>query len=145
MAEESGLVVGRRGRAESARLAGLYRTSGMGRSEFCRIHGLALSTLGRHLKKQSKEQAGSNEVGSSRLVAVEVAATLAQAATGKRSDVLTVLLSNGRKPTFVLIQIDKRERLHVFLVGFANIRVCRRGFCQGDLSIPHLKIVEETD
>ena len=97
MTEESGLVVGRRGRAEIARLAGLYRTSGMGRSEFCRVHGLALSTLGRHLKKQSSAQSGSDGVGSSRLVAVEVAATQAQASTGKRTDVLTVLLFNGRK------------------------------------------------
>jgi DNA-binding transcriptional ArsR family regulator len=79
MGEESRLVVGRRGRAEIARLAGLYRTSEMGRSEFCRIHGLALSTLGRHLKKQSKEQAGSNRVGPGRLVAVELAAKSAQA------------------------------------------------------------------
>lgn len=97
MAEESGLVVGRRGRAEIARLAGLYRASGMGRSEFCRIHGLALSTLGRHLKKQSRAQSGSNGVVASRLVAVEVAATLARASTGNRTDVLTVLLFNGRK------------------------------------------------
>src|SRR5437879_2471311 len=35
MSGESGAVVGRRGRAEIERLAGLYRTSGMGRSEFC--------------------------------------------------------------------------------------------------------------
>ena len=56
MAEESGVGVRRRGRQEVARLAGLYRKSGMGRSEFCRSHGMALSTLARHLKKQSGEQ-----------------------------------------------------------------------------------------
>jgi hypothetical protein len=40
-------AVGRRGRAEIERLAGLYLTSGMRRSEFCRSHGLGLSTLTR--------------------------------------------------------------------------------------------------
>lgn len=33
-----------------------YRKSGMGRSDFCRSHGMALSTLARHQKKQSGEQ-----------------------------------------------------------------------------------------
>ena len=71
MSGEFGAVVGRRGRAEIERLAGLYRTSGMGRSEFCRSHGMALSTLNRHLKKQQNRQnrAGSNGVEQSRLVA----------------------------------------------------------------------------
>jgi len=52
MSEDSAVVVGRRGSAEVARLAGLYRSSGMGRGEFCRRHGLSLSTLTRHLQKQ---------------------------------------------------------------------------------------------
>ena len=50
MSGESGAVVGRRGRAEIERLAGLYQTSDMGRCEFCRSHGMALSTLNRYLK-----------------------------------------------------------------------------------------------
>ena len=52
MSGESGVMVGRRGRAEIERLAGLYGTSGMGRSEFCRSHGLGLSTLTRYLKSK---------------------------------------------------------------------------------------------
>src|ERR1035441_10982536 len=56
MAEESGVVVRRRGRQEIAQLAALYRKSGMGQSEFCRSHGMALGTLARHLKRQSGEQ-----------------------------------------------------------------------------------------
>ena len=44
------------------------------------------------------------------------------------------------KPTFVLIQVHKRERLHIFLVGFANIWVSCIGLYQRDLSIPHLKV-----
>ena len=99
MFEESGVVVRRRGRAEIARLAGLYRTSGMGRSEFCRSHGLSLSTLSRHLKKQPKEprQANRSEIGPSRLVSVELAATLAPDAIQRQTGALTVLLSNGRR------------------------------------------------
>jgi hypothetical protein len=99
MSGESGAVVGRRGRAEIARLAGLYWTSGMGRSEFCRSHGLGLSTLTRYLKKQQNRQspAGSNGVEQSRLVAVELAGPVATVSTGEYPGVLTVLLSNSRR------------------------------------------------
>ena len=99
MAEESGVGVRRRGGQEIARLAALYRKSGMGRSEFCRSHGMALSTLARHLKRHSGEQRlnESAMAGESRLIAVELAATSALAATGKQHSALTVLLSNGRK------------------------------------------------
>ena len=92
------VVVRRRGRAEVARLAGLYRTSGMGRSEFCRSHGIALSTLNRHLKKQQKKNPiGDEDVSRSRLVAVELASVLAPVAASERQGALTVLLSNGRR------------------------------------------------
>ncbi len=56
MSGDTAVVIGRRGRAEIARLAGSYPTSGLGRSEFCRRHGLALSTLNRYLKKQPQQQ-----------------------------------------------------------------------------------------
>ncbi len=100
MADESGVVVRRRGSQEIARLAALYRKSGMGRSEFCRSHGMALSTLARHLEKQAREQrlsANEAAAGESRLIAVELAAVSASAATGKQHSPLTVLLSNGRR------------------------------------------------
>ena len=99
MAEESGVGVRRRGRQEIARLAALYRKSGMGQSEFCRSHGMALSTLARHLKKQSGEQrlSSNSMVGESRLIAVELDAMSVSAATGKQHSPLSVLLSNGRK------------------------------------------------
>lgn len=87
MAEETAVVVSRRSRVEIARLAGMFGSSGMGRQEFCEHHGLALSTLNRHLKKQSQEHAGSS--GESRLVAVELARPGAGA--------LTVVLGNGRR------------------------------------------------
>jgi hypothetical protein len=99
MSVDAGVVVGRRSRAEIERLAGLYGTSGMGRSEFCRSHGMALSTLNRHLKKQQERQvpAGSKCVEQSRLVAVELAAGVATVSAGECPGALTVLLSNRRR------------------------------------------------
>jgi hypothetical protein len=71
----------------------------MGRSEFCRSHGLGLSTLNRHLKKQQNRQnhAGSKDIEQSRLVAVELAAAVATVSAGECSGALTVLLSNRRR------------------------------------------------
>jgi hypothetical protein len=98
MSGESGVVVSRRGRVEIERLAGLYRTNGMGRSEFCRSHGMALSTLNRHLKKQNRQsQAGSNGAEQSRLVPVELASAVATVSAGECPGALTVLLSNRRR------------------------------------------------
>jgi hypothetical protein len=99
MSGESGVVVGRRGRAEIDRLAGLYRTSGMGRTEFCRSHGLGLSTLSRYLKRQKdrESEAGSKGVEQSRLVAVELAVPMATASVDESPRALTVLLPNRRR------------------------------------------------
>lgn len=47
MVEGPVAAVGSRSRAETAQLVGLHRTSGMGRSEFCRSHGMSLGTLSR--------------------------------------------------------------------------------------------------
>lgn len=92
------MVVRRRGRAEIERLVVLYRSSGMGRSEFCRSQGMALSTLDRYLKKQQKEQsrAGTNSVERSRLVAVELAA-VPSIAGGELCSSPMVLLINSRR------------------------------------------------
>ena len=97
MAEES--KVRRRSRQEIARLAALYRESGMGRSEFCRRHGMALSTLARHLNKPSgKRRVSENSMsGESRLISVELAAMSASTATEKQHSPLMVLLPNGRR------------------------------------------------
>jgi hypothetical protein len=94
MVEEPGVVVRRRSRAEIARLAGLYRASEMGRSEFCRSHGISLSTLSRHLKKRSGELRHKEP---SRLVPVEVAVPSLSDVSRKPASVLTVLLSKGRR------------------------------------------------
>jgi hypothetical protein len=60
---------------------------------------MALSTLARHLNKQSGEQrvSGNSLAGESRLITVELATMPASAAAGKPHSPLTVLLSNGRK------------------------------------------------
>ena len=98
MSGESVGVVHRRGRAEIARVAGLYRTSGLGRSAFCRRHGMALSTLNRHLKKQrQQEHRDADGVGRGALAEVELAAAVSPIGTGDRPGSLTVLLSNGRR------------------------------------------------
>ena len=60
---------------------------------------MALSTLNRHLKKQQnrQNQAGSNGVEPSRLVAVEVATAVAPGSVDESCGALTVLLSNRRR------------------------------------------------
>lgn len=77
----------------------LYRSSGIGRSEFCRSHGMSLSTLNRSLKKQEKQRSGavSKEAERSRLVAVELGARESAVAAGELPGLLTVLLTNGRR------------------------------------------------
>ena len=79
-------------------MASLYQASGLGRSEFCRRHGLALSTLNRHLKKQQQQEPrGDGGVGRGPLVEVELAAAVSPVCPGDQPGALTVLLSNGRK------------------------------------------------
>jgi hypothetical protein len=70
----------------------------MRRIEFCRSHGLGLSTLTRYLKRQKDREGGaaSKGVGQSRLVAVELSGSLSPASV-ECSGVLTVLLSNRRR------------------------------------------------
>ena len=99
MSEETGVATRRRSRAEIQWLVDLYRSSGIGRIEFCQRHGISLSTLNRNLKKQRKQQsrAVSKHVEQSRLVAVELGATVSDVASGELSGTLTVLLINNRR------------------------------------------------
>src|SRR5260370_31761148 len=71
----------------------------VGRSEFCRLHGNALSTLNRHLKKHSMQQRHtvSEGVGRSCLVEIELPAAVVSVAGVEPQGLLTVLLSNGRR------------------------------------------------
>src|SRR5664279_3016548 len=98
---DAGVLVGRRSRAEIERLVALYGSSGMGRIEFCRSQGLALSTLGRHLRKQRSKHSESRSKGveRGRLMPVELAAPVAS----------TIVLSiNGRRVATVDRQNDRR-------------------------------------
>src|ERR1035437_8724165 len=93
MSVDAGVLVGRRSRAEIERLVALYGSSGMGRIEFCRAQGLALSTLGRHLRKQRSKpsESPSKGVARGRLMPVERAAPVASAimrsSNGRRVEV----------------------------------------------------------
>jgi hypothetical protein len=61
----------RRSSEEIKRLVSEFEASGLRQNEFCRNHGLALSTLQRQLKKRRLAKGEAKEV--SRLVAVELA------------------------------------------------------------------------
>jgi hypothetical protein len=82
----------RRSSAEVEQLVSEYEGSGMGRVEFCREHGLSVSTLARYRKRRA--QAGSSTAGG--WVAVEVSGGGAGLGTGKASG-LAVVLSSGRR------------------------------------------------
>ena len=89
---QEGAVRSRRTRQEVRQLVSAFPASGLGARAFCQRHGLALSTLRRHLKRQRQAQ-GSAETGM-RLVAVKVKATLELAAP---QAALEVVLAGGRR------------------------------------------------
>lgn len=70
-----------------------YEASGLSRQAFCNKHGLSLSTLNRHRKRQ---QMPSGPAETSGWVAVELSDT-EQAAASQPSSELWVLLSSGRR------------------------------------------------
>ncbi len=83
----------RRNRAEVEQLVTRYEASGMGRAEFCRTHGLALSTLNRYCKRR---QAQREALGMGRWVAVELSGPKPATGSGGSSG-LTVILSSERR------------------------------------------------
>ena len=99
MSVDTGVLSVRRSRAEIERLVALFGSSGMGCLEFCRSQGLALSTLGRHLRKQRSRHSDSRSKGieRSRLLAVELAAAMPVVRTAEFSTTLIVLLPNNRR------------------------------------------------
>jgi transposase-like protein len=78
----------RRSREEIQRLMMDFESSGLRQNEFCRKHGLALSTLQRQLKKRRLNQ---GEAKSSPLVAVQVGRK------DSASCALEVVLESGRR------------------------------------------------
>src|SRR3954454_19954186 len=83
----------RRGQAEVEGLVAEYEAGGLGRQAFCDTHGLSLSTLNRHRKRQ---QMASEPAETSGWVAVELSDT-EQAPASQPSSKLSVLLSSGRR------------------------------------------------
>ena len=80
----------RRSRAEAEQLVVDYEAGGMSREEFCRKHGLALSTLARYQRRRERGQDGG--AGPSRWLAVELSGTPPAGASG-----LAVALTGGRR------------------------------------------------
>ena len=76
MNTESGVAVRRRRSGEEVeRLVNGYRSSKLPRKEYCRLHGIGLSTLDRYLQQWHRQRShGGKEVAAEgRLVAVELA------------------------------------------------------------------------
>jgi hypothetical protein len=67
-----------------------YEAGGMSREEFCRKHGLALSTLARYQRR--REQGQDEGAGPSRWLAVELSDAHPAGASG-----LAVVLTGGRR------------------------------------------------
>jgi len=83
-----------RSRAEADQLAAEFETSGLSRREFCRTHGLNVSTLDIYRKRL--RQARSETPGASRWVAVDVASATPAADRAATSG-LAVVLAKGRR------------------------------------------------
>ena len=85
----------RRTRQEVQRLVGEFGTSGLSRGEFCRIHGMTLSTLQRGLKRERTEPSDIRRDGK-RLVRVKV---IGGSGTADREGLcaMAVVLAKGRR------------------------------------------------
>jgi transposase-like protein len=83
----------RRSREEVERLVDAYDASGLGRQEFCKKHGLSLSTLNRH-RKRKHQRLGTEAPG--RLIPVEIWETKQRPSKEKCGE-LVVWLSSGRR------------------------------------------------
>jgi hypothetical protein len=84
----------RRSSEEVKRLVVEFEASGLRRNEFCRIRGMALSTLRRHLKNHDSVKAGVK--ASCRLMAVELSRQDPNRNPGTVC-ALEVVLSSGRR------------------------------------------------
>ena len=86
----------RRSRREVEQLVAEYDASGLGRSAFCREHGLALSTLTRYQRRREREREQPSRFDANPLLAVELRDP-PQAAVANAGSTLAVVLSNGRR------------------------------------------------
>ena len=72
-----------------------FATSGLARSEFCRIHGMTLSTLQRGLNRE-RIKSGGSQSNAKRLVRVKVIGG-GRAADREGPCAMAVVLANGRR------------------------------------------------
>jgi|SRR5947209_5354483 len=87
----------RRSRAKVQRLVEEFKRSGMKRSQFCRQRQLALSTLKRHLAKESTAAVGPSQTRS-RLVPVEVIRSRCKPQKAPEGcGVVAIVLAGGRR------------------------------------------------
>jgi hypothetical protein len=84
----------RRRRAEAEQLVGEYEAGGLGRVEFCRKHGLSLTTLNRYAKR--RRQARAEATGVNRWVSVELSDAGPTVGSGAGSG-LALALPGGRR------------------------------------------------
>ena len=87
-------VQDRRSRQEIKRLVAEFETSGLGRSEFCQKHNLALGTLQRGLRRRRMEAQGQSEA--TRLIEVKLAG-IQRNGSGAGTCSLEVVLAEGRR------------------------------------------------
>src|ERR1700732_545821 len=86
----------RRTRQEGQRLVGEFGTSGLSGDEFCRIHGMRLSTLQRGLKRERTEPSDIQS-GGKRLVRVKVIGGERHTADREGPCAMSVVLAKGRR------------------------------------------------
>jgi transposase-like protein len=84
----------RRTRQEVQRLVREFGTSGLARSEFCRIHGMTLKTLQRGLKRE-RTQSSDMQTDGKRLVRVKVIG--GSDTTDRERLGMAVVLAKGRR------------------------------------------------
>src|SRR5260370_11547894 len=85
----------RRTRQEVQRLVREFGTSGLARSEFCRIHGMTLKTLQRGLKRE-RTQSSDTQTDGKRLVRVKVIGG-SDTTDRERPLGMAVVLAKGRR------------------------------------------------
>ena len=92
MSEEQASVAvpRRRSRDEAAQLVAEFEASRLNKGEFCRTHGVAVSTLDAY--RSGRRQGVRDTPGPARWVAVEVSGAQRSEASG-----LAVVLANGRR------------------------------------------------
>lgn len=83
----------RRSRAEVEQLVAEFETSGLSRTEFCRAHGIALSTLNRYRNRKSQQ---SGTAMPTRLVAVELSEPGSSRSAGAGSGLAVVSAGGWR-------------------------------------------------